>query len=88
MSGVRDIYQQECSNLAQDIDRNEKNDPLIEIVRKAKERKKHGLIKYLDPKYTKNMEETDREHYKGLKEMEIHGDYFKQLKKNAKHRPR
>ena len=81
MSGVRDSYQQECSNLAQYIDRNEKNDPLIKIVRKAEEKKKHGIIKYLDPKHTKNTEETDREHYEGVKEMEMHGDYFKQLEK-------
>ena len=77
MSGVRDVYQQECSSLAKYIEENE-NDPLIKIVKEAEKRKKYGLTRYIEPKNNKNTEETDKEHYEGLKEMKMHGDYFKQ----------
>ena len=71
-----DCFKQECTKLAEYIDT--ATDPLVEIVRDAEKTKSYGILSYLDKTRGGTTDEIDKKHLTGLKEMKMHGDYFRQ----------
>ena len=77
--GAMDCYRQECTKIADYIDKNTQGDPLVGIVKEAENKKVYGIMSYLHGmERSRSTKENDKEHLVGLREMAMHGDYFRQ----------
>ena len=73
---AEDCHRQECWALAEHINTNE--DPITKIVLESESTKKLGILRYLNNEKKGNSVKINEEHYKSLKEMNLHGQYFKE----------
>ena len=73
--GVEDCHRQECTKLAEYLITG--TDDLSKIICEAERPKKHGILSFLEPPKKGQTTEIDKEHEDGLKEMKLHGQYFK-----------
>jgi hypothetical protein len=77
--GAMDCYRQECTKMANYINSNTQDDPLVAVVREAESKKTYGILSYRDgTERSRTTEEIDREHLAETRKMKLHGDYFRQ----------
>ena len=73
--GIVDCHRQECTAIAKYINNNT-IDPLVKIVKEV-ESTKNRIWSFLDKKKAGDTDTIEKEHFERLKEMKLHGQYFK-----------
>ena len=77
--GVTDCHRQECTKLA--VYLSTSTDLHSQIICQVEKPMKHGILSFLEPTKEGRAEVIDKEHYLGLKQMEMHGQYFDRMEK-------